>query len=169
MDGYRWYVAETLPRAEARGKLNLERQHFRCFLPRFRTVRRRARKVTPALAPLFPGYVFVRFDRSASPWSSINGTFGVRRLVGDATGRPAAMPEPVMDALLARCDAEGVRMAEKLMVGQSVRITTGPLIDRIGTIEQLDGQGRLKVLFEILGRQAAIPMQRENVTSVRPS
>ena len=58
-----WYVVETLPRAELVAQSHLQRQSFGCFFPQFEKTRRHARRVDRVLAPVFPGYVFVRFDR----------------------------------------------------------------------------------------------------------
>ena len=60
----RWYVVHTQPRAEVRALWHLQNQEFRCFLPKFATLRRHARKVEPVNAPLFPRYLFVAFDLS---------------------------------------------------------------------------------------------------------
>src|SRR3546814_15823665 len=77
----RWYVAQTQAQGEERARLNLERQGFRTYLPRYRRERRHARRRDVVKAPLFPGYIFIELDLEQSPWRSINGTFGVTRLV----------------------------------------------------------------------------------------
>src|SRR3546814_10243207 len=40
----RWYVAQTQAQGEERARLNLERQGFRTYLPRYRRERRHARR-----------------------------------------------------------------------------------------------------------------------------
>src|SRR3546814_1166550 len=83
----RWYVAQTQAQGEERARLNLERQGFRTYLPRYRRERRHARRRDVVKAPLFPGYIFIELDLEQSPWRSINGTFGVTRLVCHADTR----------------------------------------------------------------------------------
>jgi transcriptional antiterminator RfaH len=77
----RWYVVHTQTQAEERAIWHLANQGLSCFLPRIRIVRRHARKVTPVLAPLFPRYLFLRFELDVARWRAINGTRGVGRLL----------------------------------------------------------------------------------------
>ena len=58
----RWYVAQTHAQAEAKALLNLARQGFQSYLPQYVKRRRHARRVEWVKAPLFPRYLFVRFD-----------------------------------------------------------------------------------------------------------
>lgn len=149
-----WFVAETLPRAEFQAQIQLERQLFDCFCPRFSRQRRHARRIERVLAPLFPGYVFVRFDPDRDQWRSINGTTGVRRLIGGTPNRPQPMPQQAMEALVARCENGVVtRLVTDLEVGQRVRLNAGPFLDRLATVEELDDRGRVRVLLDILGGQ----------------
>ena len=152
-----WFVAETLPKSEARAELQLRRQQFTCFLPRFRKTRSHARRVEHVLAPVFPGYIFVAFDPDRDPWRSVNGTLGIRRLVGPDNGRPHAMPATVMQALLARCDGNlMVSQLDSPDAGRKVRLLSGPLADRIATIEHCDDKGRVQVLLDMLGASTSV-------------
>jgi len=158
----RWYVAETLPGREGLAIQNLRRQQFTSFFPRFRKLRRHARRQDTVLAPLFPGYVFVRFDPDRQPWHSINGTFGVRRLVGSMHARPQPMPEAAMQLIMARCH-EGIitQLLDSPEPGQAVRIIAGPFADSFASIEKLDGKGRVRVLLDLLGGPCSIDMNLE--------
>lgn len=156
-----WYVAETQPRAETLAQLGLERQGFPAFCPRFRKVRRHARRTEQVLAPLFPGYLFIRFDPQRDAWRSINGTRGIRRLVGPSTGYPQPLANEVVEALHARCDNGIVSsVLPDLEPGQVVRVLSGPLADRLAVITTLDDKQRVGILLDILGSQTPISMSR---------
>lgn len=148
-----WYAAEILTQAHQRAERNLAQQGFTCFCPRFRKTRRHARRIDEILAPVFPGYLFVRFDRDCDPWHAINGTFGVKRVVvGASSNRPQPMPEAAMRAIFDRCESGVIKsLAPSLLPGQQVRLITGPLADQLATIERLDDRGRVRVLLNILG------------------
>lgn len=162
-----WYAVETLPRAEARSQQHLERQNFQCFCPRFRTTRRHARRVEQVLAPLFPGYLFVRFDRRRDQWRAINGTIGVKRLVGSPNGAPQPMPPAAMEALFARCDQQEVKQILGTMrPGQTVRVISGPFADQLAQIQSLDEKGRVRILLEILGGSSPVDVQYSDVGPV---
>src|SRR6185437_17046763 len=79
--GERWYVARTLPQRELRAAQQLANQGFRSFLPRYWKNRRHARKMETISVPLFPRYIFTILDQGRDRWRSINGTFGVDRLL----------------------------------------------------------------------------------------
>jgi len=155
----RWYVAETLPHKEDMAIQNLRRQAFRSFCPRFRKLRKHARRQSMVLAPLFPGYVFVFLDPDQQPWRSINGTFGVRRLVGSEGVRPQPMPDAAMELILARCtDGVMTRLLDDPEPGRRVRIISGPFADSLASVETLDDRGRVHVLLDILGGECSIRM-----------
>ena len=152
-----WFVVETLPRKEVLAKANLERQDFTCFAPRFRKVRRHARKIDTVLAPLFPNYIFIQFDPQNHPWRCVNGTFGVKRLVGFEGKVPRPMPGSAMRAIQARC-CDGIvsKFLDELVPGTQVRLVYGPFADSLATIEHLDDKGRISVLLGIMGREVSL-------------
>jgi transcriptional antiterminator RfaH len=160
----RWFVVETQPRKEAYAQANLERQAFRSFCPRYSRTRRHARKVDTVLSPLFPNYLFVELDRTRDSWHAINGTFGVRGLVGNRGGEPTAMPAAVMAAILDRCMGEQVRQLHPdLRAGQQIRVTSGPFAERLAEVETLDEKGRVRVLLEILGGRSSLVLEPHQV------
>ena len=157
-----WYVVETLPRCEAQAAMHLERQGFQPLCPRFRKARRHARRIDHVLAPLFPGYMFVQFDPQWDHWTAINGTIGVRRLVGASLAKPQAMPKAAMDAVLARCKSGVMHtLMPGLVPGQQVRLVSGPFSNELAIVERLDDRGRVRVLLEILGGQVAFDTHAE--------
>ena len=162
-----WYVAQTLSRAEAIAERHLNRQGFQSFCPRFRKLRRHARRVDEVLTPLFPGYLFVRFDPQLDPWLSINSTIGVSRLVGPRANLPQAMPETAMEALFERSE-QGVvsRILPVFEPGQQARLVTGPFADQLVTIEALDAHDRVRVLLDILGRSTPVSLGMADLAPV---
>lgn len=164
MDGSCWFAVETQPQSEARAQENLSRQGFESFCPRFRKIRRHARRKDVVLAPLFPGYLFVRFDRARDQWRSINGTLGVRRLVATNPYKPQPMPDGTMEFLLSRCEAGTAKLKdEPLPIGAMVRFAAGPFLDRLATVETLDATDRVRVLLEILGGQQSVVAARREL------
>src|SRR5918995_7280289 len=133
----RWYVAQTQPRAEGKASLNLRRQGFEIYLPRYLKQRRHARRVEAVTAPLFPGYLFVAIDINAQRWLSIDSTFGVTRLVRDGD-RPAAVPPAIINGLKSREDAKGLIVLDQqppFLPGDKVRVLEGAFRDCYGLYE----------------------------------
>src|SRR5215831_10830985 len=87
----RWYLAHTRPNNERKAEFHLNAQGFVTFLPQIEKTIRHARRLATVRRPLFPRYLFVRFDVTQDRWLSVNGTIGVGRLVMQ-DGRPVAVP-----------------------------------------------------------------------------
>jgi transcriptional antiterminator RfaH len=157
----RWYAVNTQPNQEARADENLRRQGFCSWLPRFRRLRRHARRTEFVLSPLFPGYLFVKLDPGTERWRSINGTFGVIRLLcnGDT---PLAMPEGLVEEIMQRRDGSGLVALppRRLAVGNAVRIAAGPFANLEGLFQEMPGRDRVVLLFNLLGRKvrASVPL-----------
>ena len=161
----RWFVAQTLSDREQLARFHLSAQGFRTFLPRFRKTVRHARSMREVIAPVFPGYIFVVVDPERDRWRSINGTFGVARLVS-AHQRPIPFPTGVVEALLASVDELGmVRFDRGLKPGQTVRVVAGPFAQVLGVLQRLGAKGRVQVLLNIMGGEAAVMMDRADLTA----
>jgi transcription elongation factor/antiterminator RfaH len=159
--GERWYVVHTQPHAENRATFHLERQHYSVFCPRYAKVVRHARRRTNILAPLFPGYLFLRLDVSRARWRSVNGTCGVLRLIVQGEN-PQPVPRGIVETLRTQTDACGVlNWAPSFSIGQSVHIADGPFEGFVGTLERLDAAGRVRVLLDLLGRSVSVTLDMQ--------
>lgn len=161
-----WYVAQTQARAEERARLNLERQGFRTYLPRYKRERRHARRRDVVKAPLFPGYIFVELDLDRSAWRSVNGTFGVVQLV--STGeRPAPVPAGVVEEITARAGADGLieLRPPSLRKGEPLEIVSGALAECRGFFERMSDRARVVLLLDLLGRKVRVEVPVAAVTA----
>lgn len=161
--GERWYCVQTLPRKEAIALVNLHKQGFKTFMPRLLKTVRHARKARTVKAPLFPGYLFTSLDLDHDQWRRINGSFGVASLImeGDL---PRSVPAGVVESLQSLADAnEVVDLGERLDLGGSVRVLTGPFADQLGRLAFLDDRGRACVLLEIMGDTRSLSLSSRAV------
>jgi hypothetical protein len=74
----RWFCIETHHRAELLAVLQLMRQQFTVHCPKLR-VWRAGKPLVPEV--MFPGYLFVQFDRDVDHWRPIVSTRGVKRFM----------------------------------------------------------------------------------------
>ncbi|HEX5422884.1 MAG TPA: transcriptional activator RfaH [Candidatus Acidoferrales bacterium] len=161
--GTRWYAAQTQPHAEGRAVVNLEKQGLLAFCPRFRKSRRHARRLESVLVPLFPNYIFVQLDLLHDRWRCVNGTRGVTHMITQGE-MPLALVPGIVESLQQRTRADGsVDLTPRLEVGQRVRVADGPFTDLVGTLEQLDSAGRIRVLLGLLGRSVSVTLKGEAV------
>jgi transcription antitermination factor NusG len=109
--------------------------------------------------------LFIRLDLTRDRWRSVNGTFGVTRLVmqGDM---PHPVPRGVVETMIAVVDTKGfLRLDEGLKVGSPVRLIAGPFAEQLGTLDRLDDFGRVRVLLEIMGATVPVRLERKFVTA----
>ena len=160
-----WYGVCCKPRQEAVAEENLQRQGFHVYLPRVRIRQRRRGQWVDVVEALFPRYLFIRIDllrHSAAPVRSTRGVVGLVRF-----GRePAVVPDAVMDALLRREDsASGLHQDNHPLfcIGDPVQLVDGPLAGMEGIFAQEDGEKRVTVLLELLGKSNKISVNRDSV------
>ena len=162
--GATWYVAHTHVHAEAKAAINLARQGYSVFFPRYCKRRRHARRIEIVPAPLFPRYLFVLIDLASQRWRAIESTFGVHHLVrhGD---KPALVPEQVIASLKNREDADGfVRLDRSAFArGDLVRVRCGAFGDNLGLFEAMSDRERVTILLDLLGRKVRVVMDAEAI------
>lgn len=166
----RWYCVHTKPRAEAQALEHLRRQGFECLLPRLqRHVLRNGRRQTGVEA-LFPRYLFLRADAEATSLAPVRSTKGAVGLVRTA-GLPATVPDEFIERLQADANADGlITLPERrLLPGERVAITDGPLAGLQGIYTQAQGEQRALVLLEILGGAQSVVLPRYVLEPVRPA
>jgi transcription elongation factor/antiterminator RfaH len=154
-DGSEWFVAQTQPRKEAVAMQNLQNQGFIAYCPRVKRTRRHARRFETVSEPLFPGYVFVGIDVSEQPWRSVNGTFGVSRILTDGA-RPVALQDGVVEHLMSVTGAHKDAAGRAPQVGQDVRLRTGPFADFVGCIVGMSAGNRVHILLRLMNRDITI-------------
>jgi transcription elongation factor/antiterminator RfaH len=161
--GSEWFVVQCLARRENYAQQNLRNQNYTTYLPFFIKTVKHARRLRTVQQALFPGYLFIRLDLNVDRWRSVNGTFGVSRMIMSGE-RPAAVPKEVIDGLLKHTDEQGaIRLDDGLKVGQQVRVVTGPMTDFMGELLSLDDNGRVRVLLEIMSGKVVVTLDRTNL------
>lgn len=160
-----WFVVYTQPNGEARALVNLRRQGFDAYLPRYKRRRSHARKVDTVERPLFPRYLFVALDLMRARWRPILSTFGVCDLVrnGDT---PQKLPAGVVDEIRAGEAAHSFDLLDPLagaVPGAAVRILAGPFADLIGRLQAAAESERVTLLLDLLGREVRLRLPRDAV------
>lgn len=164
--GERWYVVQYLAHKEKTASFNLKVQGFRIFFPQVVKTVRHARKIVDKRIALFPGYMFVVLDPARSQWRSINGTFGVARLI-TIDHRPTPTPPGFVESIIDSLDqGNNFRMNKGFKPGQSVRVINGPFTSIIGHITSLDDKGRARVLLQIMSGEVVTSLSSNSLEAV---
>jgi transcriptional antiterminator NusG len=114
---------------------------------------------------VLPGYVLVNMDLTDESWAVVKNTPGVTGFAGPA-GKPVPLTQSDVDRIL----HTGVGAAERprtqvaFELGESVKVTSGPLSDFDGEIVDVNAdQQKLKVLVDIFERQVPVELAFDQV------
>jgi transcriptional antiterminator RfaH len=163
----RWYVVQTQPNGEAKAALNLRRQGYEIYFPRYLKLRRHARRVDFVARPLFPRYMFVTIDLAVQRWRAIQSTVGVARLVTNGD-EPAMVPDGVVRAIRAREDDKGfvaLDNRQDFAPGDRVRVLAGAFVDSAGLFDGLADHDRISILLDMLGRKVRVLIDADMVAA----
>jgi transcription antitermination factor NusG len=155
---YPWFALQTRFRYEGFVARHLRGRGFAPFLPVYKCRRRWSDRAKEIELPLFPGYLFCRFDPHQR--LPILSTPGLLQVVG--TGKT---PTPVEESQIAAVEQivkSGLPRQPWpfLKAGQSVRINNGPLSGLEGVLLSFKGSERLVVSVNLLQRSVAVDLDR---------
>jgi len=160
-----WFCLKSKPRQEAVAVRNLRAVgEIEIFFPRIRRTRRGHEKNKEVIEPLFPGYIFVKFNPEDSQ-GTVKSTRGVLHLVSKG-GKAVDVDNKVIDELKA-LGPEGIlsMLDEELKVGAKIKVIRGIFAGSEGEVLKLaTPQKRIAVLLTLLGAQQSVEMPMDDVT-----
>lgn len=160
-----WYAIHTHPKEEDRATSNLRAWNVETFNPKIRE--RRLNPFTGAASyekkPLFPRYIFARFD-AATLLSKICFTRGVKRVVSFGNG-PIPIEDNIIDFIMEQTGEDGlVPLGEELKRGDRVTVQNGLLGELSGIFDrEIKGTDRVRILLNAINYQASIVIPKEHV------
>jgi len=162
--GLPWYALQCWVRKESLIVAQLETQGFECFLPKYKSVREWSDRKKEVEQPLFPGYVFCRFEYSQR--RPIVVTPGVLQVVG--CGRtPMPVEQGEIEAIQFAIASEVPSQPwPYLAIGERVRIHTGKLSGLEGILVNFKGNHRVVLSVSLLQRSVALEVDLAWVTSL---
>jgi transcriptional antiterminator RfaH len=156
-----WFVAMTKPNHEGIAAVNLQRQGFTWYYPRYAHKKPGAAAV---IRPLFPRYIFVKLEQV---WHSLCGTRGISYLLMADSG-PQLLPDQVIETIQAREDKTGLYQLvapPRFRKGTKVKTQEGPLAGLLLCYEGQSVHDRVKVLAELLGRSCMVEIEERLLTA----
>ena len=158
-----WFILQFKSNSHHQATKNLNRQGFETFLPLHDITSRKLSRFINTSKPLFPGYMFIRFDRTESDWHKINNTYGVSRLITfNSILKPISTR--FVDNLMKRYDLSGKLLpTQKLKKGDQIKISKGPFANFIATVETYETDQRIWILMDLMGRKSKIQTQSDTI------
>jgi transcription antitermination factor NusG len=161
---YPWFALQVRSRYENIVTAHLDGKGYEWFLPLYKSRRRWSDRFKELQRPLFPGYLFCRFNPlNRLPILTIPG---VVVIVGTAK-TPVAIDENEILAIQAAVKSGlPIQPLQALRIGQRVRIDRGPLCGLEGTLIELRGRHHLVLSVSLLRRAVAVQVEDAEVTSI---
>lgn len=153
-----WFLVLTKPCAEKVAELNLERQGYRVYYPRLLRPSLSRGRWKDRIVSLFPRYLFIQLDATCQSLAPVRSTVGVASIVCFGA-RTAVVSDAIIAALMHKADPQsGLHELQCPLfeVGSAVRVLTGAFAGLEGIFERQDGQDRVVILFQMLGREARV-------------
>jgi transcription antitermination factor NusG len=154
-----WHALYVRSRHEKSVYAQLDAKAAGVFLPLYSKKQKWADRWKIVQLPLFPGYVFCRFD--ASQRSSVLATSGVIDVVRTGS-QPAAIDECEIEAI--HRVVQSPLLSEPfpdLVKGSRVMMSDGPLKGLTGTLMEVRKSFRLVISVELLRRSVLIEIDRD--------
>jgi len=167
MNGYPWFALQAKCRSENFVATQLRGKGYEPFLPVYKSRRRWSDRIKELELPLFPGYLFCRFnplDRLP-----ILVTPGVLQVVGNGKN-----PVPVDEAEIATIQSAIQSGLPRqpwpcTQVGRKVRVECGPLSGLEGVLLSFKGGHRLVLSVTLLQRSVAVEVDESWVRPIPAS
>lgn len=173
----KWYVLHTYSGYENKVKKNLETRIetmglennvFGIEIPTetVTEIKESGRRVENE-KKVFPGYVLVRMEMDDRSWAAVRNTPGVTGFVG-SQGNPAPLTRDEFNKIMKRTSTSAPKKTtSSFEVGQSVKVTNGPLADFDGTISEVSVEtGKVKVMVSIFGRETPVELPFDQVAKI---
>ena len=169
----RWYIVHTYSGQEERVRKNLEQRvqsldvrHkiFRVVVPTEQEIEIKEGKRRPVQRKVFPGYILVQMKLDDESWNVVRNTPGVTGFVSaederERRPKPVPLEDREVEQILRQMESGAPRVKVGFQRGHTVRITSGPFADFIGTVADIDAdKGKVRVLVSFFGRETPVEL-----------
>ena len=163
-DEAKWYVVHTYSGYENKVATNLETivenrklQDWiqEIHVPTETVVEIKDNKKHEVERKIFPGYVLVKIVMTDDSWYVVRNTRGCTGFVG-----PNGKPIPLSDEEVAALGVEKREIEVNYTVGDTVRITDGPLENFSGIVDEVDlDKNKVRVTISMFGRETPVELE----------
>ena len=160
----RWYAIWTRSRHEQVVRTQLDDKQVPAFLPTLTKWSRWKDRRKQIEVPLFPGYVFARFDAA--------GRLGVLKCSGvvsivSVNGAPAPVPDEEIDAVRTLVTSTlPYDPCPTIKTGTMVEVVHGPLKGVTGRLTRKGSQARLVLAVNLIGQGVSVQVDAADVRAL---
>ena len=170
---HRWYIIHTYSSQEERVKKNIELRVetmdakdkiLRVVVPTEEEIEIKEGRRKPKQNRVFPGYILIQMQMDDESWYLVRNTPGVTGFVSaederDKRLKPVPLEEEEVQAILTQMESLKPRVRVGFEKGQPVRITDGPFVDFMGSIDEVyTDRAKVRVLVSFFGRETPVDL-----------
>ena len=112
---------------------------------------------------VFPGYVLVKMILTDESWHLVRNVRGATGFVG-SDGKAI----PLSDEEIYALGVEHHEIVLGFAVGDTVKVTDGPLEGFMGTVDELDAdKDRVRVIVSMFGRETPVDLELDQVEAIQ--
>ena len=169
----RWYVVHTYSGYENKVKTNLEKiienrgiSHLimEVKVPVEKIIETNADGVQKEVeVKIFPSYVLVKMIMTDETWHVVRNITGSTGFVG-----PGSRPVPLTDSEVEALGVETYVESSKFAIGDSVKITVGPVSGFTGKVNSISENGKkITVLASVFGRETPVELDSSSIEIIK--
>lgn len=162
-----WYALRHLSNRAFAVRDALRQAGVEAFLPTYAVETRWSDRTKRSQRPLFPGYIFARFD--AANAAEILRTRGVYEILS-VDCHPEPVPDDVIQNLQRLAARDGGKVARcPYVAGVTITVERGPFAGVCGVVTRtqgVPGQVKLTIPVQILGRAISVELDAADVREV---
>jgi len=176
-EGFRWYIAKTMTGQENKAakliKQKIVQNKMTEFfseiqVPEEEVITNANGKKRRLKKKFFPGYIFLNMSMSDRTWHIVKDTDKITGFVGGTAAKPAPLSEEEAAFMINQStdSAKKPRTSINFTEGDTVKVTEGPFATFVGTIEEVNEKGKIKVSVSIFGRPTPVELDFTQVEKV---
>lgn len=157
----RWYLLYCKRGEQTRAKMHIENQGLACYYPEISVEKIVRGKRQIVKEPLFPSYVFVKFDYEQGPsFTTVRSTRGVVDFIRFGSHPKEVNGDLIFDLQSIEQCQDVADCAELPDKGESVRVTGGQFAGIEAIFHEADGESRSIMLVNLINKP--IPVSIDN-------
>ena len=162
--GARWFAIWTRSRHEQVVRQQLDEKAINAFLPTLTKWSRWKDRRKQIVVPLFPGYVFARFEPAER--LAVLKCAGVVSIVS-FNGEPAPVPDHEIDGIRTLVASTfSYDPCAMIKTGTMVEVVHGPLKGVVGRLTRKGSQARLVLSVNLIGQAVSVQVDAADVCVV---
>lgn len=161
----RWYLLYCKRGEQLRAKMHLENQGVECFYPEIEVEKIRRGKRQTIKEPLFPSYMFVRFDFNVGPsFTTVRSTRGVSDFIRFGSEPKELQGDLIYDLKQLESSAKSETPSVELpKPGEEIEVKGGQFCGLKAIYQEPDGETRSIMLVKMISQPVALSIDNKHL------